>query len=51
MKKTDRYNTSALTEAQFEPGSKCRVLKNKPGKGRMGQNRTDKTNRTDKADD
>lgn len=28
MKKTGRYDTSALTESQFEPGSRGRVLKN-----------------------
>ncbi|CAH1904926.1 hypothetical protein NTGHW29_40003 [Candidatus Nitrotoga sp. HW29] len=26
-----RYNTDQLTEAQFEPGSRGRVLKNFPG--------------------
>jgi len=31
MKPSDRYETSALTEAQFEQGSHCRVLKNKLG--------------------
>lgn len=31
MKKTDKYDTSALIEAQFEPGSRGRVLKNKLG--------------------
>lgn len=31
MKKFDRYDTSALIEAQFEPGSCGRVLKNKLG--------------------
>ena len=29
MKKSQRYNTSHLVEAQFEPGSQGRVLKNK----------------------
>lgn len=28
MKKTDKYDTSALIEAQFEPGSRGRVLRN-----------------------
>jgi len=31
MKKSDRYDTSALPEVQFEPGSHGRVLKNKLG--------------------
>lgn len=31
MKKADRYDTSSLPEAQFEPGSRGRVLKNKLG--------------------
>lgn len=31
MKKSDRYDTSSLIEAQFEPGSRGRVLKNKLG--------------------
>lgn len=31
MKKSSRYNTSALIEAQFESGSRGRVLKNKLG--------------------
>ncbi len=31
MKKANRYDTSALPEAQFEPGSRDRVLKNKLG--------------------
>ncbi len=31
MKKSPRYNTSALPEAHFEPGSRGRVLKNKLG--------------------
>ena len=31
MKKANRYDTSALPEAQFEPGSHGRVLKNKLG--------------------
>ncbi|OGW02162.1 MAG: cell filamentation protein Fic [Nitrospinae bacterium RIFCSPLOWO2_02_39_17] len=31
MKQHTRYNTSVLPEAQFEPGSRDRVLKNKPG--------------------
>lgn len=31
MKRGGRYDTSRLTEAQFEPGSRCRVLKNKLG--------------------
>lgn len=31
MRKSCRYDTSALTEAQFEPGSRGRVLKNKLG--------------------
>ncbi|MCL5022042.1 MAG: Fic family protein [Nitrospirae bacterium] len=31
MKTLDRYDASALTEAQFEPGSRGRVLKNKLG--------------------
>lgn len=31
MRKRDRYDTSALPEAQFEPGSRGRVLKNKLG--------------------
>lgn len=31
MKKSPRYDTSALPEAQFEPGSHGRVLKNKLG--------------------
>ena len=31
MKKANKYDTSALTEAQFEPGSRGRVLKNKLG--------------------
>jgi len=31
MKKRNRYDTLALTEAQFEPGSRGRVLKNKLG--------------------
>ena len=29
MKKTGRYDTSGLIEAQFEPGSRGRVLKNR----------------------
>jgi hypothetical protein len=28
MRKYDRYDTSSLPEAQFEPGSRGRVLKN-----------------------
>ena len=28
MKKSSRYDTSALPEAQFEPGTRGRVLKN-----------------------
>src|SRR3990170_8031791 len=31
MKKLDRYDTTVLIEAQFEPGSRGRVLKNKLG--------------------
>src|SRR3989304_3228204 len=31
MEKIGRYDTSGLTEAQFEPGSRGRVLKNKLG--------------------
>lgn len=31
VKKTGRYDTSGLTEAQSEPGSRGRVLKNLPG--------------------
>jgi cell filamentation protein len=31
MKKRDRYDTSGLAEAQLEPGSRGRVLKNLPG--------------------
>jgi cell filamentation protein len=31
MKKSGRYDVSHLEEAQFEPGSRGRVLKNKPG--------------------
>lgn len=31
MKKSNRYDTSALPEAQFEPGSRDMVLKNKLG--------------------
>ena len=31
MKKSARYDTSSLPEAQFDPGSKCRVLRNKLG--------------------
>lgn len=31
MRKHDRYDTSALPEAQFEPGSRGRVLKNRLG--------------------
>lgn len=31
MKKSDRYDTSALPEVQFEPSSRGRVLKNKLG--------------------
>lgn len=31
MKKSPRYDTSALPEAQFEPGSRGRVLRNKLG--------------------
>lgn len=31
MKPTDRYDTSSLPEAQFEPGSQGRVLRNKLG--------------------
>ncbi len=31
MKKSSRYDTLALPEAQFEPGSRGRVLKNKLG--------------------
>lgn len=31
MKKTDRCEMSSLIEAQFEPGSRGRVLKNKLG--------------------
>lgn len=31
MKKIGRYNTSGLIEAQFEPGSRSRVLRNKLG--------------------
>ncbi|OGW03665.1 MAG: hypothetical protein A2889_10735 [Nitrospinae bacterium RIFCSPLOWO2_01_FULL_39_10] len=31
MKKSDRYSTSSLPEAQFEHGSRGRVLKNKVG--------------------
>lgn len=31
MKKTQRYDTSHLTESQFEPGSRNRVLRNKLG--------------------
>ena len=31
MKKNGRYDTSNLAEAQFEPGSQGRVLKNLPG--------------------
>lgn len=31
MKQSSRYDTSALIEAQFEPGSRGRVLKNKLG--------------------
>lgn len=31
MKKTGRYDTSGLIKAQFEPGSRSRVLRNKLG--------------------
>ncbi len=31
MNPSNRYETSSLPEAQFEPGSRCRVLKNKLG--------------------
>ena len=31
MKKSSRYDTSGLLEAQFEPGSRGRVLRNLPG--------------------
>ena len=31
MKNIGRYNTSSLPEAQFEPGTRGRVLKNKLG--------------------
>lgn len=31
MKKDGRYDTSGLVEAQFEPGSRGRVLRNIPG--------------------
>ncbi len=31
MKKAGKYDTSGLTETQFEPGSRRRVLQNLPG--------------------
>lgn len=31
MNPSDRYSTSSLPDAQFEPGSRGRVLKNKLG--------------------
>ena len=34
MKKSSRYDTSVLPEAQFEPGSRGRVLKNLLGRKR-----------------
>ncbi len=40
MKKSNRYDTSGLTEARFEPGSRKRVLKNLLGvKGRREMER------------
>lgn len=42
MKKSDRYDTSGLIEAQFEPGSRKRVLKNLLGiKSKREMNRVE----------